>query len=312
MSARTGRALLLAFQAAASGPLAASPVTNDFSGLVDIGVGRKMYVECRGSGSPTVVLISGKGNGAADWSEMLDPGDPAHDAGYDLVSSGLGEPRESDSAVFPAVSRLTRVCAYDRPGTRLEGRDVSTPVPQPHTVDQAVRDLRALLAAAGETGPYLLVPHSYGGLVAMLYARTHPDEVAGLVMVDAASERIEQVVSAEALGAWDAGNRLSIPQAPEAVEILDAIERIEAAPPLPARPAVVLSADKPWHPPASDGTAAAAPVTFADWLAAQELLAESLDARHVTKTDSGHNVYLYDPNLVVDAIREVVGEARGE
>ena len=57
-----------------------------------------------------------------------------------------------------------------------------------------------LLAAAGETGPYVLVPHSYGGLIASLYAHTHPDEVAGLVMVDAAGEGIKQVANAENLG----------------------------------------------------------------------------------------------------------------
>ncbi len=47
--------------------------SQDFAGLVDIGGGRKIYMECRGAGSPTVVLISGKGNGAADWSKVLDP-----------------------------------------------------------------------------------------------------------------------------------------------------------------------------------------------------------------------------------------------
>jgi len=53
----------------------------------------------------------------------------------------------------------------------------ATPVPQPTTAKDAVADLHALLSAAGETGPYVLVGHSYGGLVVKLYARTYPKDV---------------------------------------------------------------------------------------------------------------------------------------
>jgi len=287
--------------------------SSDFAGLVDIGGDRKIYLECRGAGSPTVVLISGKGNGAADWSEVLDPADPARQVPFDSVGAGGGRLFESESAVFPAVSRFTRVCAYDRPGTRIEGANTSTPVAQPHRVDQDVDDLRKLLAVAREPGPYVLVPHSYGGLIALLYARLYPDEVAGLVMVDAASEGIKRVANAENLAGFDASNKISTPTAPEAVELLDAIEKINAAPAMPDRPAVVLSADKPSQPAALDAkgeTAGGPTITFADWLAAQDLLAASLNAKHVTKTRSGHNIYLYDPELVVDAIRKVVNEVR--
>ena len=159
-----------------------------------------MYLECSGTGSPTVVLISGKGNGAADWSEVLDPADPEHHADYDAMACGNGNLHKSDSAVFPMVSRFTRVCAYDRPGTRLDGPDQSTPVTQPHSVDQAADDLHRLLTAAGEPGPYVLVPHSYGGLIATLFARTWPEEVDGLVMVDTATQLMRQVASSGGYG----------------------------------------------------------------------------------------------------------------
>lgn len=122
----------------------------NFAGLVDIGGDRKMYLECRGAGSPTVVFISGKGNGATDWSRVLDPADPVYKAPLDAVSAGEGHELENEAAVFPAISHFTRVCAYDRPGTRIDGTDISTPVAQPHRVDQDVDDLRTLLAAAGE------------------------------------------------------------------------------------------------------------------------------------------------------------------
>jgi len=288
--------------------------SRDFAGLVDIGDGRKIYLECRGSGSPTVVLISGKGNGAADWNEILDPADPMHEVPYDMVGTGKGEVHRSESAVLPSVSSFTRVCTYDRPGTRIDGKDISTPIPQPHPVDHALDDLRKLLAASGEPGPYVLVAHSYGGLIAELYARTYPGDVVGLVMVDTATELMRQVASPEALDGWDKNNRMSLPAAPEAVELADAFEKIDAAPPLPDLPTVVLSADKSWQPAAFDAqrkAADSAQVSFSDWLAAQDLLAASLNAKHIKETKSGHNIYLYEPQLVTNAIHEVVDAVRG-
>ena len=282
-----------------------------FAGLVDIGAGRKMYLECSGSGSPTVVLIAGKGNGAADWSEVLDPADPVHDADYDALAWGKGELRPSASAVFPSVSHFTRICAYDRPGTRMDGPDRSTPVAQPHSAGQAAEDLHRLLAAAGEHGPYVLVPHSYGGLIATLFARTWPGEVAGLVMVDAATPLIREVAGPERIAKWDALNRRSVPEAPEAIMLLDAFAMIDAAAPLRKLPAVVLASDKPWQPPSAQPEAEpAGGVSFADWQASETLLSASLDARLVSHTNSGHNIYAYAPQLVVDAIREVVDDVR--
>jgi hypothetical protein len=85
-------ALLTSAQAA--GPLAAD---GDFSGLIDIGGGRKIYLECKGTGSPVVILEAGLRNRADIWSVKPDAG----------------------TAVFPKVAAFTRVCAYDRPGTTL-------------------------------------------------------------------------------------------------------------------------------------------------------------------------------------------------
>ena len=244
---------------------------------------------------------------------VIDPADPEHHADYDAMAWGKGNLHKSDSAVFPMVSRFTRVCAYDRPGTRLDGPDQSTPVTQPHPVDQAADDLHRLLTAAGEPGPYVLVPHSYGGLIATLFARTWPEEVDGLVMVDTVTQLMRQVASPEAVAKWDEVNRRSVPEAPEAVMLIDAFAKIDAASPLRELPAVVLSADKPWQPPSAQKESdPVGGVTFADWEASEKLLATSLNAKFVTKTNSGHNIYAYSPQLVIDAIREVVDDVRSD
>src|SRR5918998_6889461 len=77
------------------------PDSDDFAGLVDIG-GRSIYLECHGTGSPTVVLVAGGGSSARYWSD-------------DLL-----HPDASRTMVLPRVAETTRVCAYDRPGTYAE------------------------------------------------------------------------------------------------------------------------------------------------------------------------------------------------
>ena len=282
----------------------------DFAGLVSLGNSRSIYVECRGTGSPTVVLIAGKGNGGSDWSQVLVPADPIRESPLDEVGAGKGNLHDSDSAVFPSVAKFTRVCTYDRPDTRLTGIDQSTPRSQPHSVDLDVADLHTALAALRESGPYVLVAHSYGGFISELYARTYPSDVAGLVMVDAASSRLREAVTASKLAAFDQTNKVTSPQSPEGVEVLDALARLDAAPSAPVIPAVVLSADKPYRTDLAPAASRDSSVTFTDWLRGQELLAQYLKAAHVSQTNSGHNVYLYSPQLVTNAIHKVVESVR--
>src|SRR5215212_630050 len=158
---------------------ASSAPRADFTGLVDIGGGRKMYMTCRGTGSPTVVLVSGLGNAADIWSVTADP--------------------KNERPVFDEVAGFTRVCAYDRPGTiRVTDDDKpspSTPVEQPTSAKPAAADLDALLGASGEPAPYVLVGHSFGGPIIRLYAGAHPDSMGGLVLVDALSEDLPDGLS---------------------------------------------------------------------------------------------------------------------
>ncbi|GAA4475406.1 alpha/beta hydrolase [Rhodococcus olei] len=286
----------------------------DFAGLVDIGGGRKIYVECAGAGSPTVVLVAGKGNGAHDgWGEVLDPTDPVRQSPDDQVALGEGNLGPSDTAVFPSVAKFTRVCAYSRPGTGLDDPQTSTPVPQPHRVADAVADLHAALGAAGESGPYVLVGHSYGGLIVRLFASMYPREVSGLVMEDVVSEFETETTTPDEFANWDKLNSTT-DGTHEAVLLIDAIDEIRAAPAMPDVPAVVLSSDKPPNRQAIEAQSKefGALPTFGAWLAAHDLLTKFLRAEHITGTNSGHNIEVYQPKLVTDAIHTVVDQARGK
>jgi pimeloyl-ACP methyl ester carboxylesterase len=130
----------------------AAPVTVDGPGrLVAIGGGRNLYLACAGSGSPTVVLEAGLGADTHSWQD-----------------------------VQPQLGRSTRTCAYDRAGI---GNSVARPDVRDARDD--VDDLQRLLDGAQLDPPYVLVGQSYGGLLVRLFAQAHPEDTAGLVLVDA-------------------------------------------------------------------------------------------------------------------------------
>jgi pimeloyl-ACP methyl ester carboxylesterase len=284
-------------------PVAArAAVARDFVGLVDIGGGRKMYLQCRGIGFITVVLVGGLRASDDDWSIADKP----------------------ISGVFPEVAKFTRVCAYDRPGTPVgEKPSRSDPVLQPTSAGDAVADLHALLRAAGQAGPYMLVGHSYGGLVVRLYASIYPEDVPGLVLLDALAEGLRD---AETPGQWMIQLKLMEGADQESLVLYPALERIEvdrsfdqvrAAPPLRPLALVVLSADRPWGPQipsmiAAGKVPADIPPDFgyvidAAQKKAQERLASLVpNAKHITNTNSGHDIHREQPLLVVHSIREIV------
>ncbi len=270
----------------------------DRAGTVDIGKGREVYLECRGTGTPTVVLVSGLHDGADVWS----------------VPSGANNQAPT---VLPAVAAFTRVCAYDRPGT---GPGRSTPVPQPTSAKDAAADLDALLTVSGQVGPYVLVGHSYGGPIIRLYASAHPAKVAALVLVDGLSEDLPNGLTAAQQSVFEALNAPPPGSDAEALDMKATFEQLRQSPPPPSVPVIVLTADRPQLTPeaiASGQLPAAADQTFADalWaaqLAAQDKLAAMFpDAVHITNTNSTHYIQVDNPQLVVDSIRAVVDDVRG-
>jgi pimeloyl-ACP methyl ester carboxylesterase len=260
---------------------------------VAIGGGRRIEMQCRGSGSPTVVLISGTRGAWDDWTTV---GDPAE-----------GRPRPGPSAVFPQIARTTRVCGYDRPGvSTLAGARTrgTTPVRQPTTAQDGVRDLRALLTAARVPGPYVLVGQSWGGLIAQLDARRDPADVKGLVLIDPASQYLRLTLGPAGWRRFLVSSRaLDDGSGAEAPDHAGSVGVVAAAPPLPRIPSVVLTADRPFDFGAGRGT-------WPAWVAAQTRLARLLHARRITRTHSGHVIQMVRPELVTREIRGVVERVR--
>ena len=117
--------------------------------MIDVG-GHRLYIECTGSGGPAVILQAGLGASSSSWA-----------------------------SIAPAVAAATTVCTYDRAG---HGRSDEA---GPQDGIALATDLHALLERASVPGPYVLVGHSSGGPYVRAFAAQYPDEVAGMVLLDA-------------------------------------------------------------------------------------------------------------------------------
>jgi pimeloyl-ACP methyl ester carboxylesterase len=275
--------------------------------LIDVG-GYRLHIQCVGTGSPTVVLDAGLGGSSLDWN---------------LVQSELGS--------------TTRVCAYDRAGMGW-----SDPSPQPRTPREIADELHTLLTNAGIAGPYVLVGHSLGGKNVRLFTIAHPDQVAAMVLVDARSEYVDAHTSpaeaqafqqanaaqasqyrvARSLGLvrlicaslWGGpampretrteGMLLTTSQRGVEAQTAEGLERaaddvqLQAAPSLGDRPLIVL---------ASEQNMTATPY----WVEAQRRQAAlSTNGRLIVPAGSVHYIHWEQPAVVIDAVRQVIEQAR--
>ncbi len=251
---------------------------------VDVG-GYRLYLQCIGAGSPTVVL-----------------------------EAGLGSPSEVWGLVQPGVARFTRVCAYDRAG--VGGSDAG---PRPRTSGTIVAALHTLLRRAGVGGPYVLVGHSIGGFHARLYAHRYPREVAGMVLVDA-SHPDQLARELAALPPYRTGESAALaavradladvrPDPQEGFAWAPSAAQVRASGTLGALPLMVLTRGRsPLPPPFPARTAARLEGV---WRALQDELTHlSAHSVHVRGTASGHFIQEDQPALVIAAIRQVVDAAR--
>ena len=296
-------------------------------------VGRhRLHYRCEGTGTPAVILDAGIGASSLTWSR-----------------------------VQPAIAKATRVCSYDRAGLAWSEAASSA-----RSIDALVSELRLLLERVGVPPPYVLVGHSFGGLIIRGFARAHPAEVAGLVFVDplhpeewcdpSPSQRrmlrggvflsrvggllarlgiVRLSLARLSGGAPGAPRRLSRLFGRQAAALLEhmvgEVQKLprEVLPSVQAHWSTPKSFRGLWqHLAAMQGCCAVLArgsdafgdipvVVFSagerrpQWLAADAALAcASSNGRHIVAPHGGHWVHLDHPELVINAIRDVVEVAR--
>lgn len=260
-------------------PARTAPVIVGSGRLVAIGGGRSLFLDCMGSGSPAVVLEAGFGGDTFNWKH-----------------------------VQPQLARTTQTCAYDRAGL---GNSVA--LRGVHDARAEVSDLQRLLVSAHIASPFVIVGHSYGGLLARLLATAHPDEIAGLVLVDA----MGRDQTRRQLALWPPTQARALRRT-VADSVRDGVDvaagealarRIRTLGDIPLAVVTAGTHDNEW----GDAPARLARALDRQWATMQdELAALSTDHVHVVARRSDHFVQGIEgqPGVVIGAVEAVVRTAR--
>jgi pimeloyl-ACP methyl ester carboxylesterase len=275
--------------AAIASPSVAVAASQDMLADLDVG-GRKMHVLCVGptdTGKPTVIFESGLGGDAGQWSDVI----------HKLNGS-------------------TRACAYDRAGV---GNSEAAAVGR--TTEDQVADLRALLAVAKVAPPYILVGYSLGGWNVMVHADAHPTDVVGAVMVDVRPPAMSQE-SLKVLPPASATESEAIKEAredsttfasdptlnPEGLRIGDSAAQALATKGFGAKPLIVLAAADTSVVTEGFEPALAAKLDKIWWDLQGELASRSTKGRLVKVENATHEMPFERPDVVADAINEILGD----
>lgn len=290
--------------------IAVHRATRDFpppGRLVEID-GRRSHIHCTGTGSPTILLESGLDDrGSRGWADIQDE-----------------------------LSQISRVCAYDRAGFLW-----SEPREEPRDAERIARELHAILSAAREAPPYVMVGHSNAGLLVRVYDARYPGEAVGFVFVDASHPEQDRRLPAEVRRLIEqrksesdhrwlfrilAPYRIFAPERPTARTAywwrsfpegvlaegrgIDAMsEQAGRTGSLGNRPVIVLTAGVPRPMPgvSEEGNAAMRRV----WLELHgELAGLSTNSDHRIVEGAGHYIHRDRHEAVVEAIRDVVTAVR--
>jgi pimeloyl-ACP methyl ester carboxylesterase len=245
----------------------------DLAGRFDVG-GHELYIECRGTSGPVVVLETGTGSPGGTW--LL-----------------------SDFVAF--LDRPSRRCVYDRANL-----GASDKVKGPRTSATAAEELHALLGAAGLPGPYVLVGRSFGGYNVRLFAAMYPAEVAALVLVETLTPEFHAGMK-ELLDPSQWASEVAFINYVEFPLDIFASGPLVAAARLPAVPLLVVSGTK-WHggnEPWPHGWPAAA--LDALWLEGQEALAASVpNGTLVVYAGGDHSLFISQPERLAGDINTFV------
>jgi len=245
-------------------------------GLIDVG-GHRLDVSVRGNDTPVVILESGMGEGREYWGEVQD-----------------------------SLSRFVRVLSYSRSGLGASDYGRRT-----GTVD-AVEELRTLLARLQIHPPFVLVGHSIGAWYVRTFAAQHPDEVAGLVLVDGTAELAYQDFARRWPDFWDSYDEAMAPYLagwPQAARDeedfnLDVIRGrgLPETVPLPDIPLAMITATRP-----DSSWLGGSPEGIKIWLGHhQAFLTQSSRAMHLISGRTGHMVQEDEPGLILQAVRFVL------
>jgi pimeloyl-ACP methyl ester carboxylesterase len=243
-------------------PSATRPtVRPPFTAIVSA-AGVRQWLSCAGPGPPTLVVVPGLAASAVSWTRVL-----------------------------PALRRIVRTCVYDRPGLGQ-----SPPRPDTHAVLDAgglADELWALLHAAGEDGPYVMLGHSFGGLVARAFVAAHRRAVDGILLLESVTPGDPTLPRY-----WT--------EAGHAVDLVASAAATGGGPPLGSTPLVVLSASEP-----DRDHLGGPPYGQPAWMTALWRTQQRDDVRLSTASvqvvaHAGHVVQQDDPAAVAMAVRVLV------
>lgn len=260
----------------------------------DLG-GYQVHIHCQGEGSPTVIVDVGLGDDSTDWLP---------------VQTG--------------VSANSRICVFDRPGYGWSDFG-----PQPRNSMRIAFELETLLARAEIKPPYIMVGHSFGGYNIRVFTANHPEQVQGMVLVDASHEdQYERFQISLPQNYNRRSNILILPKSSggeahmnkpqvlrerafhaaraEISSLSDSARQVQQHRELPAIPLVIVSRGKPeWFGDLSQQTREK---TWTDLQ--QELYLLSPISQHVFAHESGHDIPQYQPQIIIDAINNVIEQSR--
>lgn len=260
----------------------------------DVG-GYQVHIHCEGKGSPTVIVDVGLGDDSTDWL-----------------------------AVQQGVANNSRICVFDRPGYGWSDFG-----PQPRNSMRIAFELETLLARADIRPPYVMVGHSFGGYNIRIFTANHPDRVKGMVLVDASHEdQYERFQISLPQNYNRRSNILVLPKASggeahmnkpqvlrerafhaaraEISSLSQSAKQVQQHRQLPDIPLVIVSRGKPeWFGDLSQQTREK---TWTDLQ--QELYLLSPQSQHVFAHESGHDIPQKQPQIIIDAINNVVEQSR--